>query len=59
MPQNGIGDFWMNGLQIEELWNHWLWVMVVGRICYCLVVGMNMGERFLVRMLNSFSRGSL
>ena len=26
--------------------------MIVGRICFCMVVGMNMGERFLVRMLN-------
>ena len=25
--------------------------MIVGRICSCMVVGMNMGERFLVRML--------
>ena len=26
--------------------------VIVGRICSCRVVGMNMGERFLVRMLN-------
>ena len=26
--------------------------MVVGRICSCMVIGLNMGERFLVRMLN-------
>ena len=26
--------------------------MIVGRICFCMVFGMNMGERFLVRMLN-------
>ena len=29
----------------------WLWVMIVGMICSCMVVGMNMGERFLARML--------
>ena len=27
-------------------------MMIVGRICSCRVVGMKMGERFLVRMLN-------
>ena len=26
--------------------------MMVGRICSCMVVGMKMGERFLIRMLN-------
>ena len=26
--------------------------MIVGRICSCMVVGMNMGERFLVRIIN-------
>ena len=25
--------------------------MIVCMICYCMVVGMNMGERFLIRML--------
>ena len=34
-------------------------VMMVGRICPCMSVERNMNERFLVRMLNSFSRGSL
>ena len=27
------------------------WVMIVGMICSCMVIGMNMGERFLVRMI--------
>ena len=31
---------------------------MVGRIYSGMVVGMKMGERFLVRMLLSFSRGS-
>ena len=26
--------------------------MIIGRICSCMVAGMNMGERFLVKMLN-------
>ena len=25
--------------------------MIVGMICSCMVIGMNMGERFLVRMI--------
>ena len=27
-------------------------MIIVGRICSCMVVRMNMGERFLVRILN-------
>ena len=27
-------------------------MMIVGRICSCRAVGMKMGKRFLVRMLN-------
>ena len=26
--------------------------MIIGRICSCIIFEMNMGERFLVRMLN-------
>ena len=38
--------------KLGDLWNHWQWVMMVGRIYSCMVVGMKMGERFLVRMLH-------
>ena len=27
-------------------------MMIVGRICSCRIVGMYMGERFLIRLLN-------
>ena len=44
---------WKICLYIGDLWNHWLWVMIIGRVCSCMFVGMNMGERFLVRMFNN------
>ena len=44
--------------KMGNLWNQWLGVMMVGRICYCMVVVKRVCERFLVRMLKSFSRGS-